>query len=109
MAAMEAIGPLLLVLSVPLMLRWIPPNRFFGLRIPSTLRNVSVWYDVNAQHARHLFVLGVLLVLLEFLVPLSLRMWTLRVIATVGLAAIVMFDWRAANRLERQRSGPHRC
>ncbi len=108
MTAMEAIGPLLLLLSVPLMLRWIPPNRFFGLRIPSTLRNVSVWYDVNARHARHLFVLGLLLVLLELLLPLPLRMWTLRVIATAGLAAIVIVDWRAANRLERQRSSsPH--
>lgn len=27
---MEAIGPVLMLLSVPLMLRWIPPNRFYG-------------------------------------------------------------------------------
>ena len=32
---MEALGPVLALLSLPLMFRWIPPNRFFGLRIPS--------------------------------------------------------------------------
>jgi hypothetical protein len=100
---MEAIGPVLILLSIPLMLRWVPPNRFFGLRIPSTLRNTSVWYDANASSARHLFVLGLVLVLLEFALPLSLRNQTLRVIASVGFAAIVIADWRTANRWERER------
>ena len=59
---MEAIGPVLILFSLPLMFRWVPPNRFFGLRIPSTLRNRSIWYDANALTARHLFILGVVLV-----------------------------------------------
>jgi hypothetical protein len=28
---MEALGPILILLSIPLVLRWIPPNRVFGL------------------------------------------------------------------------------
>jgi hypothetical protein len=101
---MEAIGPVLIVLSLPLLWRWIPPNRFFGLRIPSALRNKSVWYDANALHARHLLSLGLLLVLLEFVLPLSLRIAVLRAVATAGFVAIVILDWRTANRLERQRT-----
>jgi hypothetical protein len=100
---MEAIGPLLVLLSLPLMFRWVPPNRFFGLRIASTLRNRSVWYDANALSARHLFSLGLCLVLLEFVLPRSIRIEALRVIASIGFASIIIFDWRTANRWERER------
>jgi hypothetical protein len=100
---MEAIGPVLVLLSLPLMFRWVPPNRFFGLRIPSTLRNRSVWYDANALSARHLFSLGLFLVLLEFVLPRSIRIEALRVIASIGFASIIIFDWRTANRWERER------
>jgi hypothetical protein len=51
---MEAIGPVLIVLSIPLMLRWVPPNRFYGFRVTATCSNRSVWYDANALSARHL-------------------------------------------------------
>jgi hypothetical protein len=100
---MEAIGPLLILVSVPLMFGWIPPNRFFGLRIPSTLRNRSLWYDANALNARHLFVLGLFHVFLEFVLPLSIRNESLRLIATVGFVGIIFADWRTANRWERER------
>jgi hypothetical protein len=76
----EAIGPVLVLLSIPLMLRWIPPNRIYGFRIPATLRNRSVWYDANALCARHFTVLGLILVTL-----------------------IIVVDWRTANRWERER------
>ena len=59
---MEAIGPLLILVSIPLICRWIPPNRFYGFRIPATRTSPSVWYDANALTARHLFILGVVLV-----------------------------------------------
>ena len=40
---MEAVDPVLVLLSIPLMLRWVPQNRLYGFRIPATLRNKSVW------------------------------------------------------------------
>src|SRR5258708_35989422 len=100
---MEAIGPILILTSIPLMLRWVPRNRFFGLRVPATLRSESVWYDVNALCARHLFLLGLVLVILEFVLPVSMRIPVLRVVATVGFVAVIAADWRLANRLERRR------
>ncbi len=105
---MEAIGPVLLLLSLPLMFRCIPPNRFFGLRVPSTLRNKSVWYDANALSARHLFALGAFLVFLEFVLPLSVRIGMLRAVASIGFAAIIIMDWRTANRWERERTESRR-
>ena len=102
---MEVLGPILVLLSIPLILRWIPRNRLYGLRIASTLANDSVWYDVNALHGRHLFMLGAVMVFLEFVLPSTLRLWVLRTIAIVGLATIVIADWRTANRLRREREG----
>lgn len=55
---MEALGPVLILLSIPLILRWIPRNRFYGFRVASTLRDKSVWYDANALSGRHFLALG---------------------------------------------------
>ncbi len=100
---MEAIGPVLILLSVPLIFRRVPRNRFYGLRIPATCGNESVWYEANALHGRHLFLLGAFMVLLEFILPASIRTLTLRTTGIIGLGVIVVADWRTANRLRRER------
>ncbi len=100
---MEAIGPILIVCSIPLVLRWVPPNRFFGLRIPSTLKDESVWYDANALSGRHMMLLGLVMVALEFVLPISAWIPVLRIVGTVGLVGIVAADWRTANRRARER------
>jgi hypothetical protein len=100
---MEALGPILILVSIPLLLRWVPRNRFYGFRIPSTLRSDSVWYDANALCARHMITLGVLMVALEFVLPPSARVVTLRAVGFVGLVTLLIADWRTANRWERER------
>lgn len=100
---MEAIGIVLILSSIPLLLRWVPRNRVFGFRIAATLRDDAIWYDANALCARHMLVLGVLLVSLEFILPPPIRIPVLRVIATIGFVGIIIVDWRTANRWERER------
>jgi hypothetical protein len=102
---MEAIGLVLILVSIPLALRWVPRNRLYGFRIRATLRHDDVWYDVNARGARQLLVLGVMMVALEFVLPLTIRNAILRAVAVVGLAAITVINWRRANRLARE-AGP---
>lgn len=104
---MEAIGPVLIVLSIPLIMRWVPPNRFYGLRIPATCGNTSVWYDANALCGRHMLQLGALMVALEFVLPGSMRVPVLATIGWVGFIAITALDWRTANRWRREREGHH--
>jgi hypothetical protein len=99
----EAIGPLLIVLSIPLAFRWIPPNRLYGFRVGATLRNRSVWYDVNAQSARQCILLGAVMVGLEFVLPLTIRNQVLATLGIAGLALITVINWRQANQLERRR------
>jgi hypothetical protein len=56
---MYAISGLVLAgLSVPLILRKIPPNGIYGFRIPSTLEDPQLWYKVNAYAGKRLLVVG---------------------------------------------------
>ena len=102
---MEAIGPLLIILSIPMILRWVPPNRFYGFRIPATCANQSVWYDANALCGRHMLVLGLLMGLLDFVLPRSTLVPVLSTIGWVGIVGITALDWRTANRWRREREG----
>lgn len=91
-----------------MILRWVPPNPLYGFRIPATCKNKSVWYDANALSGRHLFLLGLLLVALDFVLPLTgwsaaARVDILRAVSLVGLVTIVAADWRTANRWSRER------
>jgi hypothetical protein len=105
---MEAIGPLLIVLSIPLILRWVPQNRFYGLRIPATCRNRSVWYEANALCGRHMLLLGLVMVALEFVLPRSMRVPVLATVGWIGFVGLTIVDWRTANRLWREREGENR-
>jgi len=96
---MEALGPVLVLMSIPLLFRWIPRNRLYGFRVAATLRNDTVWYDVNARSARHFLLLGSIMVALEFVLPRSLRNEVLSTLAIAGLAVITIVNWRRANRL----------
>ena len=83
--------------------RWVPRNRFYGFRIPSTLRSDSIWYDANVLCARHMIALGALMVALEFVLPSSALVVTLRAVGFLGLVTLLIADCRTANRWERER------
>jgi uncharacterized membrane protein len=101
-------GALVTLLAVPLMLRRVPPNALYGLRVPATFRDDGVWYDANAASGRDLFVLGIVILIAAFVVPaLGARdmteaiVWTC--ITTVGAIVVGGIGWRRANRMFRER------
>lgn len=51
-------GLLLVGLSVPLLLRRIKPNYWYGLRVRKTLSDERIWYESNAYAAKWLLALG---------------------------------------------------
>lgn len=57
-------GALLALLGVPLAMRRVPRNHWYGVRLPSTLRSDLVWYEVNARLGMEFLVLGTGVVLL---------------------------------------------
>lgn len=54
------IGLLSIIIALPLIMRLIKPNPFYGFRIQRTLEDPQVWYSVNEYFARHLLIVGIL-------------------------------------------------
>jgi len=51
---------LFIVLAIPLILKKVPRNRFYGFRVKATLENDFVWYETNAYFGRGFFIASVL-------------------------------------------------
>lgn len=43
-----AVDALIILVSIPLVLRRVPRNRAYGVRTPATLADDRVWYEANA-------------------------------------------------------------
>ena len=54
------LGILMVVIAIPLILRKVKPNLFYGFRTPFTMSREDVWYDINAYFGRWLLVTGVI-------------------------------------------------
>jgi uncharacterized membrane protein len=99
---------LLVLVSLPLLFRRIPPNAFYGLRVPATYADEWVWYEANALTGRDMVALGVLLIVLALVLPvLRLEGETPTLVwagvAAVGSLVLTMVGWSRANRLLRER------
>ena len=113
MIAPETVFPLLGILFValawPLANRRIPPNRWYGLRVPATFADETVWYDANAVAGRDMVALGtvgtVIALMLPHLVHLRSEIYAAILAAVFGLGSLVLAirGWRLANRLLRNR------
>jgi uncharacterized membrane protein len=59
------IGPLvLLVLSIPLALQLVPPNRVYGFRTPKTLSNPRIWYEANRLFGINFIIASIVMAVL---------------------------------------------
>ncbi len=65
------LGLLIALISVPLLLRAVPPNRWYGVRVPAAFVSSENWYAINEFGAKRLMGLALALVVLG-LVALSL-------------------------------------
>src|SRR5262245_19433458 len=63
-------GVLTIAIAIPLILRRVPPNGLYGLRVPATFADEWVWYEANARFGRSLVFLGTLLIILGVGLPL---------------------------------------
>jgi hypothetical protein len=60
-------GSLLAAFSLPLVLRRVPMNRAYGIRIPETFTSDAHWLDINAYGGRLFLVYGLLLAAFGYL------------------------------------------
>lgn len=53
------LGLLVGVLSIPLLLGWVPRNRIYGVRVPAAFASEANWYAINAFGAQRLLLFAV--------------------------------------------------
>ncbi len=100
-------GLLLAALAVPLWLEKIPPNGWYGFRVPSTLYNEQLWYKVNRYAARWLLLSGVVTVVaavaLYFVPGLTVDGYAWLLLAAFALPFVtgVALSFRYLRRLQK--------
>ena len=98
-------GVLLILLSIPMIFRWIKPNGLYGFRVRRTLENPEIWYLVNSYSGKWLLAVGLVEVLASiglYLIPgISLDTYALSVLAVFSLmfAITIIASVRYMNRL----------
>jgi len=83
---------LIFALGIPLALKIVPPNRFYGFRTPTTFSSLEAWYQINFATGLALIAAGVVGGLLALLLSqgiISLKPEP-RYITGILLAAVVM-------------------
>ena len=107
LAALVASGLILVGAGVPLMRRIVPPNRWYGVRLRSTLADERIWYAVNERTGRDLIVLGITVVFVSLGVPLVLPHWSpelhVLVVAIVLVIGLVAVTGRAVRHIKHLR------
>lgn len=63
MTSFALIGLLFVGISIPLILRRIPPNWMYGFRTRKTLANPDIWYKANEYAGKLLAIAGVMMTL----------------------------------------------
>lgn len=99
-----------LSLSIPLLLRSVPPNRWYGFRVRRTLADTDTWYAVNAYTARWMIVLALMTLAvslgLYFIPGISLVGYALGCagVLTVGLMLTIVKSYRYLRSLPSGQS-----
>lgn len=84
---------LIIALSIPLILKMIRRNRFYGFRVPKTLASDEVWYPANVMAGKALCLcslvgLGVILAAEKGMLELSEPMKAATTVASIFIALI---------------------
>src|SRR5215813_9005034 len=56
-------GIMLIIVSVPMIIERVPPNRWYGFRTPRTQSDPRIWYAANRIAGQYLAFAGLLVVL----------------------------------------------
>ena len=100
-------GALLAGLAVPLLLDKVPPNGWYGFRVPSTLYNPDLWYKVNRYMARWMLLAGIITVVgaigLFFVPGLSVDAyaWLSLLVFALPFGLGIWFSFRYLRRLQK--------
>lgn len=92
LAAYLSTAVLFIGLAIPLILRKIPRNKWYGFRFKKALRNDAVWYDVNAYGGWWMLVVGIIMAVLSggLLIIPEESIETYVAVVAVGITVLTM-------------------
>lgn len=99
-------GLMVSLCSLPMIMRWVPPNRLVGFRTPRTLSGPNVWYPANRIAGQYLAAAGVLIMfaagivsVLQKSISTQTASVTLMSLSLGALAAATVLSFLALRRL----------
>ena len=104
------VGLLLALISIPLVLRRVPRNPVYGIRIPEAFSTEARWYDINAYGGRLFLAYGVALATFGFLArdsaPPPTSLWSAVFIVVPLLVPLLLLPPIMSYARRRVRQGP---
>jgi uncharacterized membrane protein len=87
------LGVVLILVSLPMIMERVPPNRWYGFRTPRTRSDPRVWYPANRIAGQYFAFAGFLVVIAALVVSLLHQRVTpatgATILLVVGLGSIV--------------------
>jgi uncharacterized membrane protein len=96
MALMTWILPVVtIVISIPLVLRKVPPNVWYGFRTRKTLSDTSLWYEANYRGGVNLIIASVIalvarMIFIQMFEPELAGLASMGVLAVATLASAII-------------------
>ena len=84
---------LLILAGLPLIFRLVPPNRWYGFRLPGAMISPETWYDINAMGGQMLIGSMVLCAVLNLLTVLPSMERVRPYLGWINLALVVLSFW----------------
>lgn len=101
------VGAVCIAVSIPLVMGRIPPNHFYGVRLPQSFKSEQAWYAINRYGGRRLIVWSIPMILAGavcmFLPLREHATWAIIVsFAPIVFVLIAVLEmWRFARRYDR--------
>src|SRR6267142_1862325 len=89
----------LMIISIPLILRVVPPNGVYGFRTASTQSNSAVWYPANAFMGWALVVAAAISAIVLMILPATVKRWRLWAAFLVPLCGAIVASFVYLNAL----------
>jgi uncharacterized membrane protein len=87
------------IISIPLILRVVPPNGIYGFRNAATRSSPAIWYPANAFMGWALLLAAVISAISLVVLPATVKRWVLWVAYLVPLSVALVASLVYLNRL----------
>lgn len=103
------VGVLFLAISIPLIMRKVKINNWYGVRLPQTMKNEEIWYAVNEKSGKHLFVFGIVICLFTLVLYFSeifsfnVSFWIMTVLILAGTITFAILAFIVTNKISKMK------